>query len=235
MSRPSLRLSLRAEFVGRSAQLRPPGDHHHRHPQRANPRGDMELEAFKKTIADSKATQRDASAEDKEQRKQEKIAPMTTKFDAVRRPRPRPRRLSCRTNSCISSVGLFPVKVRPAASNTREARGHRFRFRCGSVHAVTPSLCFAAALQTHRPSSTRPSTPWRKTVLTYRRHCRLRLPPCVALASVSAFAPSTSTTTSALSLLAVSVSSLLFPFPCLPHCFSCSPCALPYSSPYYQI
>ncbi|KAL1936960.1 hypothetical protein VTO73DRAFT_3255 [Trametes versicolor] len=42
----------------------------------------MELEAFKKTIADSKAIQRDASAEDKEQRKQEKIAPMTTKFDA---------------------------------------------------------------------------------------------------------------------------------------------------------
>ena len=42
-----------------------------------------ELEEFKKTIADLKAAQKDASAEDKEKRKQEKMALMMAKFDAV--------------------------------------------------------------------------------------------------------------------------------------------------------
>lgn len=43
-----------------------------------------ELEELKKTIADLKAAQKDASAEDKEKRKQEKMALMMAKFDAVR-------------------------------------------------------------------------------------------------------------------------------------------------------
>ena len=42
-----------------------------------------ELEELKKTIADLKAAQKDASAEDKEKRKQEKMALMMAKFDAV--------------------------------------------------------------------------------------------------------------------------------------------------------
>ena len=42
-----------------------------------------ELEEFKKTIADLKAAQKDASAEDREKRKQEKMALMMAKFDAV--------------------------------------------------------------------------------------------------------------------------------------------------------
>ncbi|KAI0748225.1 kinesin heavy chain [Daedaleopsis nitida] len=41
-----------------------------------------ELEELKKTIADLKAAQKDASAEDKEKRKQEKMALMMAKFDA---------------------------------------------------------------------------------------------------------------------------------------------------------
>ncbi|KAH9946031.1 kinesin heavy chain [Epithele typhae] len=41
-----------------------------------------ELEEFKKTIADLKAAQKDASAEDKEKRKQEKMALMMAKFDS---------------------------------------------------------------------------------------------------------------------------------------------------------
>ena len=44
-----------------------------------------ELEELRKTIADLKAAQKDASAEDKEKRKQEKMALMMAKFDAVRR------------------------------------------------------------------------------------------------------------------------------------------------------
>lgn len=43
-----------------------------------------ELEEFKKTIAEMKGAQKDASAEDKEKRKQEKMALMMAKFDAVR-------------------------------------------------------------------------------------------------------------------------------------------------------
>jgi kinesin family protein 5 len=42
-----------------------------------------ELEELKKVIADLRSTQRDASAEDKEKRKQEKMALMMAKFDAV--------------------------------------------------------------------------------------------------------------------------------------------------------
>ena len=42
-----------------------------------------ELEELRKTIADLKAAQKDASAEDKEKRKQEKMALMMAKFDAV--------------------------------------------------------------------------------------------------------------------------------------------------------
>jgi len=42
-----------------------------------------ELEELKKVITDLRATQRDASAEDKEKRKQEKMALMMAKFDAV--------------------------------------------------------------------------------------------------------------------------------------------------------
>ena len=42
-----------------------------------------ELEEFKKTIADLKAAQKDTSTEDKEKRKQEKMALMMAKFDAV--------------------------------------------------------------------------------------------------------------------------------------------------------
>ena len=42
-----------------------------------------ELEELKKTIAELKASQKDASAEDKEKRKQEKMALMMAKFDAV--------------------------------------------------------------------------------------------------------------------------------------------------------
>lgn len=42
-----------------------------------------EIDEFKKMIADLKAAQKDASAEDKEKRKQEKMALMMAKFDAV--------------------------------------------------------------------------------------------------------------------------------------------------------
>jgi kinesin family protein 5 len=42
-----------------------------------------ELEELKKVITDLRSTQRDASAEDKEKRKQEKMALMMAKFDAV--------------------------------------------------------------------------------------------------------------------------------------------------------
>lgn len=48
-----------------------------------NQDGKNELEEFKKTITDLKAAQKDASAEDKEKRKQEKMALMMAKFDAV--------------------------------------------------------------------------------------------------------------------------------------------------------
>ena len=44
-----------------------------------------ELDELKKTIAELKSAQKDASAEDKEKRKQEKMAMMMAKFDAVRR------------------------------------------------------------------------------------------------------------------------------------------------------
>lgn len=43
-----------------------------------------ELEELKKAIAEMKSAQKDASAEDKEKRKQEKMALMMAKFDAVR-------------------------------------------------------------------------------------------------------------------------------------------------------
>lgn len=43
-----------------------------------------ELEELKKNIVELKAAQKDASAEDKEKRKQEKMALMMAKFDAVR-------------------------------------------------------------------------------------------------------------------------------------------------------
>ena len=42
-----------------------------------------ELEELKKTISELKTAQKDASAEDKEKRKQEKMALMMAKFDAV--------------------------------------------------------------------------------------------------------------------------------------------------------
>ncbi|THH33930.1 hypothetical protein EUX98_g248 [Antrodiella citrinella] len=47
-----------------------------------NQDGKNELEEFKKTILDLKAAQKDASAEDKEKKKQEKMALMMAKFDA---------------------------------------------------------------------------------------------------------------------------------------------------------
>ncbi|OBZ75576.1 Kinesin heavy chain [Grifola frondosa] len=47
-----------------------------------NQDGKSELEELKKTIADLKVAQKDASAEDKEKRKQEKMALMMAKFDA---------------------------------------------------------------------------------------------------------------------------------------------------------
>ena len=42
-----------------------------------------ELDELKKIIADLRSAQKDASAEDKEKRKQEKMALMMAKFDAV--------------------------------------------------------------------------------------------------------------------------------------------------------
>ena len=42
-----------------------------------------ELEEFKKTITELKSSQKDASADDKEKRKQEKMAMMMAKFDSV--------------------------------------------------------------------------------------------------------------------------------------------------------
>jgi len=42
-----------------------------------------ELEALKKQFADLKSVQKDASADDKEKRKQEKMAMMMAKFDTV--------------------------------------------------------------------------------------------------------------------------------------------------------
>ena len=48
-----------------------------------NLEAESELEELKKTINDLKAAQKDASAEDKEKRKQEKMALMMAKFDAV--------------------------------------------------------------------------------------------------------------------------------------------------------
>jgi len=42
-----------------------------------------ELEEFKKTISDLRSSQKDASADDKEKRKQEKMAMMMAKFDTV--------------------------------------------------------------------------------------------------------------------------------------------------------
>lgn len=42
-----------------------------------------ELDELKKLIADLRSAQKDASAEDKEKRKQEKMALMMAKFDAV--------------------------------------------------------------------------------------------------------------------------------------------------------
>ena len=48
-----------------------------------NQDGKNELEELKKIIAELKAAQKDASAEDKEKKKQEKMALMMDKFDAV--------------------------------------------------------------------------------------------------------------------------------------------------------
>ena len=48
-----------------------------------NQDGKNELEEVKKTIAELRSAQKDASAEDKEKRKQEKMALMMAKFDAV--------------------------------------------------------------------------------------------------------------------------------------------------------
>jgi kinesin family protein 5 len=42
-----------------------------------------ELEEFKKTVAELRSAQKDPSAEDKEKRKQEKMALMMAQFDAV--------------------------------------------------------------------------------------------------------------------------------------------------------
>jgi len=42
-----------------------------------------ELEELKKTISDLRSSQKDASVEDKEKRKQEKMAMMMAKFDTV--------------------------------------------------------------------------------------------------------------------------------------------------------
>lgn len=44
-----------------------------------------ELEELKKQISELKTAQKDATAEDKEKRKQEKMAMMMAKFDTVRR------------------------------------------------------------------------------------------------------------------------------------------------------
>ena len=43
-----------------------------------------EIEEFKKTIAELRSSQKDPSAEDKEKRKQEKMALMMAKLDVVR-------------------------------------------------------------------------------------------------------------------------------------------------------
>ena len=48
-----------------------------------NADGLSELEEVRKQISDLKSTQKDANAEDKEKRKQEKMAMMMAKFDAV--------------------------------------------------------------------------------------------------------------------------------------------------------
>ena len=45
-----------------------------------------ELEDLRRQIAELKATQKDSSAEDKEKRKQEKMAMMMAKFDTVSKP-----------------------------------------------------------------------------------------------------------------------------------------------------
>lgn len=95
-----------------------------------------ELEEFKKTIADLKAAQKDASAEDKEKRKQEKMALMMAKFDAVRRPR---LRRTPGTDAQLHIARDILREGRPAAPDSREARGHRLRR--GRVHAVTRRYC----------------------------------------------------------------------------------------------
>lgn len=86
-----------------------------------------ELEELKKTIADLKVAQKDASAEDKEKRKQEKMALMMAKFDAVR---------SCtlaalnRLLSHHHSTARHVFRERRAASsNIGEAGRHRGRRR----------------------------------------------------------------------------------------------------------
>jgi len=53
-----------------------------------NQDANAELEELKKQIAELKVAQRDASSEDKEKRKQEKMAMMMAKFDSVSLPTP---------------------------------------------------------------------------------------------------------------------------------------------------
>lgn len=84
-----------------------------------------ELEELKKTIVELKSSQKDASAEDKEKRKQEKMALMMAKFDAV----------SCRecmdSRRTLKSLAIAAGNVfregRTASSNLGEAGHHRGR------------------------------------------------------------------------------------------------------------
>ena len=104
-----------------------------------------ELEELKKTIADLKAAQKDASAEDKEKRKQEKMALMMAKFDAVRRCSLPLSFAPSGTNShdmaCIARDLLG--EGRAAAPNSREAR--RYRLRRGRLHALPRRYRLASA------------------------------------------------------------------------------------------
>ena len=81
-----------------------------------------ELEEFKKTIAELKSSQKDASADDKEKRKQEKMAMMMAKFDAVRYKNLPSRLLYSRQSSAARDI-LREGRTTP--SNIGQARYHR--------------------------------------------------------------------------------------------------------------
>lgn len=95
-----------------------------------------ELEELRKTIADLKAAQKDASAEDKEKRKQEKMALMMAKFDVVR----------CQVlfgsaapgtdrRSAAFLAGNLLGEGRAVAADPCEARCHRLRRSRVYAHA----------------------------------------------------------------------------------------------------